>query len=431
MITSSGIGSGLDVESIITQLMAIEREPLNNLALKQADLDIKISALGTIRSAVSELETAADDIGDTDKFGAFQAMSFDEDVFTVETAPGTNVENHAITVNSLAVAHQLASDPYPGGGDSSITQQTYSFSSGDESFDIVIDGTNDTLTGLRDAINDAADNTSISASVINLSDGSRLILSAKNTGTDAAITADTGLFSEITAAADASLVIDGFAATSQGNTVTDIIPGITLNLIAPGTTKLETTRNNDSYGELLSEFVSKYNTLVDSIDSLSEGDLSSDGTLRNMKSDLSRIFFEPIDINGTETSPFRLGMTFDQNGNLNINQTVLNEVSIDDTKNFIQAMTDPDSGFSTRVNEVLARYSEADGLLSDKQDSFEARMDSLDGQSERFEYRLEQTEARLRRQFTALDTLVSKLQATSSYLTDQLSNINLNGSSDS
>ncbi len=431
MITSSGVGSGLDVESIITSLMEIEREPLNTLEAQQDQLDIQISALGTIRSAVAELENSAAEIGDTDKFGAFEAESFDEDVFTVETAPGTNVENHSITVNSLAVAHQLASDSFVDGGDSNITQKTYSFSSGSESFDIEIDGTNDTLIGLRDAINDAPENTSVSASVINLSDGSRLILSARNTGTEAAIVADTGLFSEITAAADASLEIDGFAATSQSNTVTQIIPGVTLNLVAPGSTKLETTRNNDSYGELLNDFAEKYNTLVSGIDILSEGDLRSDGTLRNMKADLSRIFFEPIDIQGTETSPFRLGMTFDQNGVLSVNQTVLNEVSIDDTKNFIQAMTDPESGFSNRVTEVLQRYSEADGLISDKEESFDDRMDSLINQGERYEYRLEQTEARLRRQFTALDTLVSQLQATSSFLTDQLSSLNLSGNSDS
>jgi len=431
MITSSGVGSGLDVESIITQLMQIEREPLNTIEAQQNQLDIQISALGTIRSAVAELESSSAEIGDTDKFGAFEAASFDEEVFTVDTAPGTTIENHTITVNSLAVAHQLASDAFVDGGDSNITQKTYNFSSGSESFDIDIDGTNNTLFGLRDAINNASENTSISASVINLTDGSRLILSAKNTGTDAAIVADTGLFSEITAAVDASMEIDGFTATSQSNTVTQIIPGVTLNLVAPGTTKLETTRNNDSYGELLSDFAEKYNTLVSSIDTLSEGDLRSDGTLRNMKADLSRIFFEPITIQDVETSPFQLGMTFDQNGNLSVNETVLNEVSIDDTRNFIQAMTDPESGFSNRVTEVLQRYSDADGLISDKEESFDARMETLENQGDRYEYRLEQTEARLRRQFTALDTLVSQLQATSSYLTDQLSSINLSGNSDS
>lgn len=425
MITSAGVGSGLDIESIISQLMSIEREPVNSLTLKQQDVDVKLSALGSLKSALSELENASQSIGDTTKFGEYQAFSDNEDVFVADTSPGTRIENHSIEVVALASAHQISTDPYVDGGESSVASGSYSFTSGEESFSVTLDGSNSTLLGLRDAINDAADNTTVSASVLNLDGGSRLILTSRLTGTANSIQAP-GLFSEVTAAEDALVNIDGFAATSSNNTLTDAIPGVTLNLQSIGSGKLETARNSESFEELMNEFVTTYNSLIDNVDTLSEGELSSDGTLRSIKADLSRVFFESIPVKNSEYSPYELGLTFDRNGTLSIDTATFAEIAADDTENFIAAMTDPENGFSKRVIDALDRYTDAEGLIAVKEDSLDARRRTIDTQTERLEYRLEQTEARYRREFTALDTLMSQLQQTSSYLTDQLGSINNN-----
>ena len=429
MITSAGVGSGLDVESIITQLMQIEREPLNNLDRKQQALDVQISALGNLKNAISTLASSTRDIGDTTKFGHYDAVSQDELVFEAEIAPGTRAENHTIDVQQLATAHQLATALYSGGVDSSVTRQDYQFSVADEAFDVTIDSTNDTLLGLRDAINDASGNTTVNASILNLAGGSRLILTARNSGVDNSINVSGNIFQEATPATDASFTVDGFAATSASNTVTDVMPGVTINLKSIGSTQLDTTRNTESFRLLLDEFVTNFNTLISDVDALSEGDLRSDGTLRNLKSDLSRAFFDEIVIDSASYSPFNLGLTFDRTGVLSIDESVFSEVSTQDTENFIVAMSDPDTGFSQRVIDILDRYTEAEGLISAKEDSLDSRKRTLEDQSGRLEYRLEQAELRYRRQFTALDTLMSQLQSTSSYLTDQLSSLNNNNGS--
>jgi len=425
MITSAGIGSGLDIESIISQLMQIEREPINNLGRQQQVLDVSISALGSLKNSLSELDSAASSLGDVNKFGSYVASTSDEDVFTAEAASGSRIENHTIEVLSLAIAHQMATDAYPGGADSTVNTGTYSFASGEESFDINLDGTNNTLLGLRDAINDAGDNNTISASVLNLAGGSRLILSSRETGIDNQIQAP-ALFTEITAAVDATIKIDSFSASSATNAFSDIIPGIILQLKGPGTAKLETGRNVDSFREIYDEFVNSYNALVSSIDSLSEGDLRNDGTLRSIKSDLSQLFFEPVAVKDSEYSPFQLGLTFDRNGILSVDETTFLDITVDDTENFVAAITDPTTGFSQRISDVLEKYTANDGLIAAKEDSFESRKDVLGNQTERMEYRLGQTEERLRRQFTILDTLMTRLQTTSSFLTDQLGSLNNN-----
>lgn len=423
MITSAGVGSGLDIESIITELMAIERQPIINLESKQARLDVSISALGTLKSALSELESSAGKLGDTTKFGNYLATSSDDDVFTAESTPGTRIENHNIEVLSLAQAHQIATDAYPDGPESAVATGTYSFSSGEESFDVVIDGSNNSLLAMRDAINDSEDNTTISASVLNLEGGSRLILTARQSGVENQIQAS-GAFTEITPAEDASIIIDGFPASSATNEFSDVIPGINLQLQGVGTGRLETSRNTESFREVLDEFVTNYNALISNLDDLAEGDLSSDGTLRSIKSDLSRMFFESIPVKGEEYSPSRLGLSFDEDGVLSVSETAFSEVSLEDTENFVLAMTDPEVGFSQRVEAALDKFTAPDGILAAKEDSFEARKDNYLDQTERLEYRLEQTEARLRRQFTSLDTLMSRLQTTSNYLTDQLASLN-------
>lgn len=425
MITSAGVGSGLDIESIISQLMQIEREPLNNLDRQQQQLDVSISALGTFKSAISDLSTSLQSLGDTAKFGNYVATSTDEEIFTAEVTAGTRIENHTIEVLSLAKAHQLSSDIYPAGAESSVATGSYSFASGEESFQVTIDGNSNTLLGLRDAINDAEDNTTISASVLNLDGGSRLILSASQTGIENQIQAP-AQFSEITAATDAQIMIDTFSASASSNNMNEVIPGVSLDLKSTGTANIETTRDTGSLRERLDDFVTNYNALINTVESLSTGELAGDGTLRSIRSDLSSAFFQPLTVKGQEYTPFSFGLTFDRNGVLSVNESGFSAASAEDTENFISAMTDAETGFSKRLNEILDKYTEPDGFIATKEQSFEARKDSIDSQSERMEYRLEQTEARLRRQFTALDTLMSQLQTTSNYLTDQLSSLNNN-----
>ncbi len=423
MITSAGIGSGIDIESIISQLMILENQPLNKLRKKQASLDVQVSAFGKLKSAISELEDSAAKLGENSEFGRYTASSSNEEVFTAIATTGTAAEFHDIEVLSLAENHRLASAAFTSAGEA-VGTGSYTFSAGDDLFDVTISTANNSLTGMRDAINDSPDNNTISASIINVDGGSRLVLTSKTAGTANAITAP-AMFSEIEAAKDAELIIDGFTVTHSSNTVTDVIPGVTLNLIAAGSGELSTNRDTDSIRESLAEFAEKYNTLKSTIDSLGTSTLKGESLLLNIESRIRQQFFTPVDLGNTETtSPFELGFTFDKKGILSIDDKKLTAAIDTDIERLVSSIADSSNGFARQIETSLKAYTNVDGLIGNKTDGLDRRNESLDSQADRLEYRISQTEVRYRRRFSALDTLVSQLTTTSDYMTQQLNALN-------
>ncbi len=424
-ITSAGVGSGIDIESIISSLMAAERAPLRTIEENKNRLSIQLSAYGELKSHMSAMKDMAIKLGSTEKFGNFIAASSDEEIFTATATSGTISEEHDINVISLAETHRLNSGLYAN-ADSAVGTGTYSFSAAGESFDIIIDGTNDSLTGLRDAINDAADNTTINASVINVDGGSRLILSAKEAGTANAITAPP-LFTELTAASDATFEIDGFTAVSSSNTVNDVIPGISLELKSVGSAQLTSSRDVDSIKTTLQDFISSYNTVRTNISTMSEGTLQGESLMRSFESRIRQDFFSEIILeNGETLSPLDLGFTFDKEGVLSLDESEFNSTSSVDLESFINAFTDSENGFAKRIEDTIAVYTQAGGLIDNRTEGLDNRTASINEQIERFEFRLEQTEARYRRQFSAMDALVSQLQASGDYMLSQLASLNNN-----
>ncbi len=423
MITSAGVGSGIDIESLITNLMNAERQPLNSIQAKQSKINVQISAFGTIKSQMSAMEDLSVTLGDDTKFGAFKASSSNEDIFTATTTYGAIAENHDINVLTLAENHRMTSEAYID-ETSEIDTGSYSFGYGTDSFNITIDSTNNTLTGLRNAINDAADNTGISASILNVDGGSRLILSAKEGGTANAITAP-AMFSELSAATDATFEIDGFLTTTSSNTVTDVVPGVTLELKSVGTASLTSERDMESLRSTLDEFIQSYNTISSTLTSNSEDVLQGDNTQRSFEGRIREDFFTEIDLgDGVTISPFDLGFTFDKLGVLSLDEDKFNTTTTENIENYISAFTDTDTGFAQRLEDTISVFTETGGLIDTREDGLALRNTTLDGQIERFELLLEQTETRFRRQFTAMDQIVSQLQSSSEYLISQLSNSN-------
>lgn len=427
MITAAGVGSGIDIEGILSQLMELERQPIEALNQKRQRLDVELSAFGSVKSALSELSTTARKLGDGDTFGPFVASTTDEDVFTAEATGGGAAEAHDIEVISLAQNHRMASSAYAS-IDDTVSNGTWSFSSGENSFDVEIGAGANTLLDLRDAINDSADNTSIVASILNVDGGSRLILSANESGTANQITlggnssAPTSPgFEEVTEATDAELVIDGFAVTGSSNTVTDVLSGVTLQLKGVGEGTLSTARDTESMRASLDEFVTGYNDLISGFKTLSEGELSGDRMPRNIESKLRDAFFTPVELaNGESFSPVSLGFTFDRYGVLSIDETRLSDAQKGGLEQFIQAFTTPDTGLASRFEAVFEPYTQSGGFIAGREDGIDSRKRSIDQQIDRLDYRLIQTEQRYRRQFTVMDQLVSDLQSTSSFLVSRL-----------
>ncbi|MDC0434482.1 flagellar filament capping protein FliD [bacterium] len=425
-LTAAGVGSGIDIESILEQLGEIERQPIVNLETKREELDVELSAFGTVKSALSTFQSAADLLGNSDDFGAFVATSSDEAVFTATSSGGEVAENLEIEVLSLATNHRLSSAAYAS-ADSTIDQGSFTFTSGDNSFQIDVDDSNDTLTGLRDAINDRLENTTMSASIISVDGGSRLILTANESGTDGQIgvsqnSGDTNAgFEEITEATDASLIVHGFQVSRSSNSISDVIDGVTLDLTGVGKSTVDTRRDLTSLKTALDEFVTAYNTMNNSLTQAAQTDLQGDQLPRGIEKRVREIFFDVVDLGeGDSASALDMGFSFDRYGTLNLDNSQYEAAIEQGVNRFVDVFSKSDTGISSLFSDLVDEYTQSGGIIASREDGVDTRKSSIDSQIERLEYRLEKTNTRLRAQFTAMDLAVTNLQTTSSFLTSRL-----------
>ncbi len=426
MITAAGSGSGLDIESIVTQLMALEERPIQELELRRGDLDIQITDAGRLRSDIETLSTVAESLSDASKFGAWESTSSDEEVLTATNTDGLIAEAHSIEVQTLASAHRLISTPFDS-PDADYGAGDFSFSTTEENFSITLASGQSTLVDLRDAINSAEENNIMIASLINTDAGTSLILTASETGTANTLTADTSAssrpaaFSEFNSATDAELTIDGLAVSSSSNKLTDTIPGLTLEVHSIGSAEVTSSQDLETITETLESFATSYNTLHDTLDRLSIGSFSGDGITRRIDSSLREVFFEPVvSTDGETTSLFDFGFTFDREGALSVDADVLENKALTNTLSLVNAFTQEDTGFADRMQALLGTYTETGGFFDGRTETIDAQQDTIDRQIERLEVRLESIEGRFRRQFTAMDITVTQLQSSSSFLFSSL-----------
>jgi len=320
------------------------------------------------------------------------------------------------------------------------------------SFDVEITEENNTLAGIRDAINDAVDNAGVSATIVNADAGSYLILSGTKTGASrevsvsqaggdgglAALTYDaaagTGPLTQSQAAQDAQVRIDGFDVFSETNTVTGAIDGVSIDLLdaAPGET-------NDAVIEYdvaavrstITDFVESYNELVDTVGSLTSfnqetqqgGPLLGDATLRGLEAQLRREFSTPA---GNSQSPFgtlaEIGVSLQIDGKLAVDDTRL-DGALGTNFQDVGRLFAAGDGFAVRLFDRVDRALSDEGAIETRTEGLNNRIERIEEQRESLNQRLEALETRLLRQFNALDSLVSQLNNTSSFLAQQLANL--------
>ncbi|MFQ5643904.1 MAG: flagellar filament capping protein FliD [Thiogranum sp.] len=445
MISAPGVGSGLDVGTIVDQLMAIERRPLDRLESNKQDLQVQLSAYGTLKSSLDSFQSALADLKTLDAFEVYTADSGDETAFTATADSSAATGFTDIQVVSLAESHKMGSLAIAdtdtttlGGAGDQVT-----FTVNGNAF--TVDGGGMTLTQLRDAINDAPDNTGVSATIISENSGSnRLVLTATETGNANAISlsftgslgTDLGL-ADINdpAQLDSELLVDGlYTITRSGNTISDAISGITLNLKAETTAavQLSVSRDTGAVTESVQAFVDAYNKLQSTIDDLSgEGnDLEADNTLRSIENQIKAVFNTPPGvINSSFTYLSELGVSFQRDGKLSLDSGDLQKAIDSDFAGMAELFANDDQGYLFRVDALVSTFVQSDGLISVRQDGLNTSIDTVDQRILDMEYRLELREQSLLDQFTALDALMGQLQSTSAFLTQQLAALPTIGSS--
>jgi flagellar hook-associated protein 2 len=347
-----------------------------------------------------------------------------------------------VNVTQLASNHKLASGPHASGA--VVGTGTLDFMVGTETFSVTIDATNNTLTGIRDAINGASGNSKVSASIINGADGARLILTSRESGAAGAIqvavtgdgdgndadaaglsalafvTGGTQNLSQVTAAQDAALTIDGFAVTSASNDVTTAVDGLTFNLKALGASTVTVNRDDSAITTAAQDFAKAYNDLRDAIAKLRSGNLASDSSLRTIEGRLSSVLQTSASVGGSFSYLNEIGISRDRYGKMQVDGSRLTAALGTDPAEVIALFTHATEGVPARLRDVADALTRSDGLIAGREEGLSSRVRLLEDQQLRYERRLELIEQRLRAQFTALDNLVSQMQSTGTFLTQQL-----------
>ncbi|AFJ03474.1 Flagellar hook-associated protein FliD [Methylophaga frappieri] len=448
-ITAGGIGSGIDVNGLVSQLVSAEGDPVTQrLDNKQASIQQDLSAFGTLKSALSRFQDSVKALQTPDNFLERNATSSDESLFTVSADKDAVRGSYAIEVQQLAQAAKVRSDSFQ--ADEALGTGTLTLSLGSDSFEITIDPENNTLAGIQQAINSATDNPGILASVINLDDGNqRLILTSEKLGETNQITlsasddnasdgVDLGQLQTLTtinAAQDAQILIDGQQISRDSNTIDDVIDGVTFTLLKADTETVATANielDNSAVKSRVESFVAAYNTLNTTINNLSSynadtgaaGALLGDSALRGVQTQLRQTLTSAI--NGVDISTLaELGVTTNQdNGNLQIDSERLDN-AINQNFSAVADLFASENGLAVQLAGVLTRYTSTDGILDLRTNGLRNQLEDIGDSRERLALRLEGLEARYRAQFTAMDTLVAQLQSLSGYLDQQLANLPL------
>lgn len=448
---SLGVGSGMDLGSLVTQLVAAERAPKQTqITTQQSQVAVQISAMGTLKGALSSFQSALSPLKLAPSFNVFAAKSSDEEIFTATANGSAPAGSYDIKVLQLATAQQLSSTAFEG-SNSAVGTGSLTLSVGDESFTLEIDSGNSTLAGIRDAINGAEGNAGVRATIVNGADGAHLVLTGQATGASNSITVsasggdgglnalaysadDTSNYTVAREALDAEIELAGVLHTSASNTIKEAIDGVTLTLRKAdleNTQSLDITRNLDTLTTRINAFVTQYNSAASAMASLQSynpatqkaGALLGDPLVRNVESNLRRELGRPIDgLTGDYRTLSSIGITMNVEGKLELDQTKLREAMQADFQS-VQRIFSSESGIATRMDAIVSPHLSADGAIAQRNKSLDERTKRLQDDQVALEARMKVVEQRYLKQFTALDSLLSQLQSTSAYLGQQLANL--------
>ncbi len=448
-ITSLGVGSGLDLESLVTNLMAVEAQPLTALQTKVASYTSKISSLGTLKSKLSALQTAAaamkTAIGKTalTTFASYSASTADTTIANATATTGAVAGTYTLNVTQLAVAQRFESVTFSSTDDTVGSEGdtlTFDFATPDDegnsrSVMITLDSSNNSLTGLRNAINNA--NMGVTATIVNGTNGPQLIFSGEQ-GLDNEITLGGELatqFTEKVSAQDAEFTINGIAATSSTNSASEVLDGVTIELVKEGTTTLTVAADySTNITSALNDFITAYNAANSTMTTMgaydattgTSGALQGNQILRDSQTLVRNLLYSTT-TGGTSAyqTLSDIGVTVGTDGSLSLDSSKLEGALAADSSAVATLVSKIGESYNSSLESTVG-YS---GKIKIATDSANTIIKELEARQEALELRLETIEARYRSRFTALDTLLSNLNNTSTYLTQQLAS--LTGSSDS
>lgn len=408
-VKSTGLGSGLDINNIVGAIVAAEKDPaMAKITKSTATATAKISAYGLINNELSGFKASYSELSDKSTFSAAIANSSDSEILDAKLDIGAETGNWEFEVKQLAQAHTLVSaantfssvnDPVGTGeislrfgsygqttDEMGVTSETFSVNADRPIETLTIDSNNNSLTGVRDAINEG--DYSVNASIINDGTDYRLVLTSKETGKENAIeltvtdsdgnnTDNVGLSGfvysaenknaeQTSVAQDAQIQMEGITISRPSNEITNVIEGVTINLHgetqAGKKVSLNINKDTTVVEEQVHAFVDNYNSMIGKMNELTafngqgaeNGILNGDATIRNIQSLMRGVLNSQVDhIGGSVQSFADLGILTTRDGTL----------ELDDNKFKNALQTDMKS---------VANFFTATGVASDSFISFES-----------------------------------------------------------
>lgn len=476
-ITFSGLATGLDTDSIVTDLMAVERAPLDRLeAQQESDLE-RLEAFSQFNDKLEALQSAAGDMNITSEVRSTTISQSSEDSFTATTTSGA-VGSYNISVAQLSQVQKNISD-----GFSSKTASIFGTGTIDingTTIDVTEDNNN--ISDLVQAINEVSSTTGVSVSVINSGTDTpyHMVFTGQDANTSFTLSSDltdsSGTLEnnfnetqEVQTAQQAVAFIDGIKVVSDSNTISDAISGVSISLnsvsetshagteeegVDPwdwgdppvySTDQMNVEADTDAVKEKITTFVTAYNDVMEWIlsgygeyesttdstdDESSETLLGSvlrgDSTINGIKRQLQNQLTNTIDNSGDLKILSQIGIGTNVDGTLTQNNTTLDEALDSDFENIVTLLAgdnDTDGVMKNFNSMLLDMTSGTTGMYATQETSYNAANERYDYQIDLMELRLEKREASLRSSFTAMETLVSSLNAQGDYFTQAMASL--------
>ncbi|WP_201555464.1 flagellar filament capping protein FliD [Escherichia coli] len=435
-ISSLGVGSGLDLSSILDSLTAAQKATLTPISNQQSSFTAKLSAYGTLKSALTTFQTANTALSKADLFSATSTTS-STTAFSATTAGNAIAGKYTISVTHLAQAQTLTTRTTRDDTKTAIatSDSKLTIQQGGDKDPITIDisAANSSLSGIRDAINNAK--AGVSASIINVGNGEyRLSVTSNDTGLDNAMTLSVS-------GDDALQSFMGYDASASSNTISDALENITLNLndVTTGNQTLTITQDTSKAQTAIKDWVNAYNSLIDTFSSLtkytavdagadsqnsSNGALLGDSTLRTIQTQLKSMLSNTVSSSNYKTLA-QIGITTDpSDGKLELDADKLTAALKKDASG-VGALIVGDgkkTGITTTIGSNLTSWLSTTGIIKAATDGVSKTLNKLTKDYNAASDRIDAQVARYKEQFTQLDVLMTSLNSTSSYLTQQFEN---------
>ena len=369
---STSLGQGIDVQQFVTLALSGDQANITNLQNTQSILNAQTTALAKITADLNNLQSAVFALNDPLGAVASQtAISSNSNVLGATAASSAVPGVHTVVVTSLATTSSYYSDP--------VTTSSTPLATGSFQFQVgangpvtvTVDSTNNTLDGLAAAINNLG--AGVRASVITDANGARLALVSETTGASGDITVSnntTGLnFTKAVTGANAALTVDGVPISSASNSVSNVINGVTLTLVAPAPASpitLTVSPDTTQAADAINKFVAAYNTAIADInaqfnvasDGTGGGPLEADGSLREAQSSLLSAISYSISGNSGIVNLAALGVNLNNDGTLTVDSGALNSAlssNFAGVQTFLQSTT---GGFANNLSSVLTNLTD-------------------------------------------------------------------------